>query len=120
MFRGGNPRRVLELALAGTVQLVSSSRLLDELGDRLLAKFDYPAPAWHALRTEIEYVGDLVEPQEVPAVCRDPDDDILFATAREGRADWIVSGDKDVLVLGAYCGIQIVAPARFLELIGGA
>lgn len=119
IFRGGNPRRVLELALEGAVQLVTSTQLLDELEDRMLTKFDYPGPSWRGLRTEMEGVADLVEVEEVPSVCRDPDDDILLATAKAGKASWIVSGDKDLLVLGSYCGVEIVAPSRFLELFEG-
>jgi putative PIN family toxin of toxin-antitoxin system len=116
-FGGGKPRRVLDLALAGEVGLVTSERLLDELGDRLRYRFGWPSDAWRALRIEIESAAALVEPARIAPVCRDPDDDLVLATAVEGRARWIMSGDKDLLVIGSYCGIEILDPARFLELL---
>jgi len=49
-----------------------------------------------------------------PRVSRDPDDDKFLALAVAGRADAIVSGDADLLVLGTYQAIPILAPAAFL------
>jgi len=45
--------------------------------------------------------------------CRDPDDDKFLALAVNGRADVIVSGDEDLLVLDSFRGIPIVTPAAF-------
>lgn len=47
------------------------------------------------------------------AVCRDPNDDKFLELAVNGRADLIVSGDEDLLVLGEFRGIPIMTPARF-------
>ena len=52
-------------------------------------------------------------------VCRDPDDDAVLSAAFEGRADVIVTGDEDLLVLEDYEGIGIVTPRAFLEMIQG-
>jgi predicted nucleic acid-binding protein len=52
-----------------------------------------------------------------PAVCRDPDDDWVLATALAGEAEAIVSGDEDPLILGEHAGIAILSPRRFLELV---
>ena len=46
--------------------------------------------------------------------CRDPDDNILLALAVDGKADTIVSGDKDLLELNPFRGIPIIKPAEFL------
>jgi putative PIN family toxin of toxin-antitoxin system len=50
-------------------------------------------------------------------VCRDPDDNILLSLALDGHANYIVSGDKDLLVLNPFQGIPIIPPAEFLELL---
>ncbi len=50
---------------------------------------------------------------EAVAGCRDPNDDKFLELAVNGRADLIVSGDEDLLVLGAFRGIPIMTPARF-------
>jgi len=53
----------------------------------------------------------------MPSVSRDPDDDKFLATAREGQAAYIVTGDRDLLDLGAYEGIQIVDARTFLDVL---
>jgi predicted nucleic acid-binding protein len=45
--------------------------------------------------------------------CRDPKDDKFLELAVNGRADLIVSGDTDLLVLGAFRGIPVITPAAF-------
>jgi len=52
-------------------------------------------------------------------VCRDPDDDAVLSAAIEGRADAIVTGDADLLVLEEHDGIAIVTPRVFLDLLRG-
>ena len=47
-------------------------------------------------------------------MCRDPDDDRLLALARAARADAIISGDADLLVLTQFEGIPILDPAQAL------
>lgn len=56
----------------------------------------------------------IVEPLPLPVpVCRDPDDDLVLGTALAGRCDVIVTGDRDLLVLESYGGIDIVSPGAF-------
>ena len=45
------------------------------------------------------------------AACRDPTDDKFLELAVNGRADLIVSGDADLLVLDTFRGIPIITPA---------
>jgi putative PIN family toxin of toxin-antitoxin system len=47
-------------------------------------------------------------------VCRDPKDDMVLECAVVSGAQFIVSGDKDLLALDSYHGIRIVTPAEFL------
>ncbi len=64
--------------------------------------------------------GEVVAPwkgkPEVPA-CRDKMDQIFLDLAAVGRADWLVSGDKDLLDLGGQVRFQIIAPATAIELL---
>ena len=46
---------------------------------------------------------------------RDPDDDMIIACAVVADADYIVSRDRDLLDLGEYAGIEIVAPETFIH-----
>lgn len=48
--------------------------------------------------------------------CRDPKDDKFLELAVDGKADWIVTGDKDLLELSPYQGILMLTPAAVLAL----
>jgi len=50
-------------------------------------------------------------------VRQDPDDDIIFRTAYDSRADYIVSGDEHILALNEFRGIRIVTVNEMLELL---
>jgi uncharacterized protein len=52
----------------------------------------------------------------ITPVCRDSDDDLILACARQSDADYIVTGDEDLLVLKNYEGISIVGPGEFEKL----
>jgi hypothetical protein len=53
----------------------------------------------------------------VKAILEDPSDDIYLECALEGRADFIVSGDRHLLDLGTFRGISIVNPTAFLKIV---
>jgi len=57
----------------------------------------------------------LIEIQEQISACRDPDDNHILELAANGRADCIITGDSDLLVLHPFRKIPILTPAQFLE-----
>ncbi|MDR2577472.1 MAG: putative toxin-antitoxin system toxin component, PIN family [Chitinispirillales bacterium] len=50
-------------------------------------------------------------------ICRDADDDIYLECALSGQADYIVTGDTDLLILKEYRGIEIVNASQYLEIV---
>lgn len=58
--------------------------------------------------------GELVLVISSVRVCRDPDDDHLLALCKDGQADVLITGDKDLLVLGHFGSTRIIAPSHFL------
>ena len=56
----------------------------------------------------------LVEITETIHVCRDPKDNMLLELALSGKADVIVTGDSDLLVLHPFRGVAILKPEPFL------
>lgn len=97
--------------------LASSAPLLLELEATLHRKFTV-TPAVRAFLTAYRRSLTLVEPTalETP-VCRDPDDDVVLATAVAATATVVVTGDQDLLALTAYQRIPIITPRAFVELL---
>jgi putative PIN family toxin of toxin-antitoxin system len=65
-------------------------------------------------------LSEVVElPETIPRICRDPADDRVIACAVAGRADVIVSRDRDLLVLERVGEIPILSASRVLALLAG-
>lgn len=68
------------------------------------------------LKIYAEKVRTIDEP--IPLVTRDTKDDYLLAYALIGAADYLVTGDKDLLALrGQIAGLEIVTPSEFDEVL---
>lgn len=99
---------------------ITSTRLLAE-ADRVFARRKV------ALRTDAAEVvaflhllranATVVQIGDALNVVRDPDDNAVIEAAVAGNADYIVTGDNDLLSMGTYGLIEIVSPARFLALL---
>ena len=120
----GLSRRILTAWAVDQFTLISSEHIIRGMVDKalspdLLRRFPtLPAPVRRLetlLRTTAELV--TVPPEEVRAVTGDPDDDTVLATARLGRAEYLVTGDRGLLSLGPYEGVRIVPPRQFLFIL---
>lgn len=60
--------------------------------------------------------AEAVEPTSAPSISRDPEDDKFLACAKSAAADFLVTEDKDLLVLESYEGTRICRPAEFITL----
>jgi putative PIN family toxin of toxin-antitoxin system len=49
----------------------------------------------------------------IPNICRDPNDDMIIACAIDAAADYIVTGDEDLLILKRYKDIIMINPRNF-------
>ena len=58
---------------------------------------------------------EIIYPVTQVKVCRDPEDDKFLGCAKDSGALYIVSGDKDLLVISEYDGIRIVTAREFCE-----
>ena len=112
------PRQSLDLALHKGKVLISSATLAelrDVLGRKQFRRyFDE-----EDIRIFIAALTREAQWIDVPLqirVCRDPRDDMFLELAVSGRADYIVSGDSDLLALNPFRGIRILPPHSFLEL----
>jgi putative PIN family toxin of toxin-antitoxin system len=96
--------------------IVGSEEILAELREHLVGKFGYSAVDADEVINLLRSRTGLVAPSRLSSpACRDPDDDMVLGTAIAGQADCIVTGDKDLLVLREFQGIDIVRPAEFTQ-----
>jgi len=119
----GPPRRLLDLAEAGRFRMVLSAVILEEMRrslskPRLMQAYGYPPETIDDFLDSIAVAASVVESD--PAFVsrrRDPNDHHVIATAVVAAATVIVSGDADLLDLGAHGPIRILTPRRFLDML---
>lgn len=113
---GGNAERALEKALA-LGELVCSAFIFNELTRVLTEKFDVSVEKVNRILGTLNQVAVVIEPNTpLPNIWRDPDDNNILQLAESANADFIVTGDKDLLTLGSFGDIQIISPVAFLQL----
>lgn len=113
----GVPREAFDRFLDNGKVLVSVPVLL-ELADVLnREKFDKYVTHNERMRFMVSFlkVAEMVEISETITACRDPKDDKLLELAVFGNADFLVSGDKDLLILNPFRGVEIITPREFLD-----
>ncbi len=93
--------------------------ILDELREKLTDKFKYASETADEAIEVLKSRVQIVVPESLSSpVCRDADDDTVLATALTGQCELIVTGDKNLLVLGQMSDIKIVNPATFAQAEG--
>lgn len=117
----GPPRQVLDLAEAMQFRMVVSTVIMEETSrslrkPKLLRAYRHTPEAIDAFCAGIVAMARVVDGDpDFVSSCRDPNDHHVIATAVAAAAVVIVSGDRDLLELGAHAGIRILAARRFLE-----
>ncbi len=108
--------------LRASYRLIVSTAIVAEIEDvlnrpELRAKF--PALTDDIIDEVLKRLeaAENVNPADVPAVSRDPKDDIFLACAQASKADYLVSEDKDLLTLDPYESIRIINALDFLNRI---
>lgn len=111
------PARAVDRA-ASHGQILASVATLRELMTKLLSpRFDpyVPRERRDALLLRLAPLVEIVEILQPVQACRDRDDDKFLEVGVNGRADVIVSGDRDLLALDPFRGIAILTPAAYVE-----
>nr|NQU92649.1 putative toxin-antitoxin system toxin component, PIN family [Bacteroidota bacterium] len=67
----------------------------------------------------IQSIGSIINVTEEPSICRDPKDNFLLGLADKGNADYLVSGDKDLLDIKAYKNTKIISIIELERIIEG-
>lgn len=110
---------ILDLWARGKLVICYSTEILDELE----AALKYPKIRELVSSSEIEslinavkILGILVIPTKRIEICRDKKDNKYLEVCLETASKFLISGDKDLLVLGEFEGTKIVSPGDFVDL----
>jgi hypothetical protein len=121
---GAAIRQIIEqLWLADEITVVSSPELMGELANVLARPSigNYIQPDEGQALLDVLYAkAEMLPPLgEIPVFTRDPKDDKFIACAVAGRADFVITLDKDILALGKVGLVEMVTPYDFVRLYSG-
>jgi putative PIN family toxin of toxin-antitoxin system len=116
VFFGGHPRRILSAIVNNQLTAFATTEIVDEYEEIVQEMIERKqghinksilAPLIKALK--------IIEPVTHVKLSRDPDDDKFLGCAKDAHALYIVSGDKDLLVLKQFENIQIITAKEFCQ-----
>lgn len=115
---GRELQNLKELIITERIKLVTTNRLINELRivtarPKLQKYFDQEKVS--QLISLLDIVAENVRIKKIEQICRDPKDDFLLALCRESKANYLVTGDKDLLAIKTYSGTEILTVSKFKE-----
>ncbi len=112
---GGNPEIILKAWSRNEFILCVSPELQSEIINKLQTKLKSTQAFINNLLFDLNEHAEQFLPQEKVSLLRDPKDNFLLELALEAKADYLISGDKDVLAMKEYKDTGIVSAAQFLN-----
>jgi putative PIN family toxin of toxin-antitoxin system len=110
----------IESILALDHILLFSERLINEL-ERTVHKQKFQnnidINIYNVIFQRIRQTAVFVDVQSVVEICRDPKDNFLLALAKDGNADYLITGDKDLLILKKYGKTKIITIKELEQII---
>ena len=116
-FWSGKPKQLLNQIRRGQITFLTSDILLTELKEVLTREdkpFKLSVREASRVLTHLRTLAEIIEPHNLVTTCRDEADNRVLECAIDGRADWIVTGDTDLLDLKNFQGVKITTVADFL------
>ena len=116
---GGPPRQIIELLQKGECVGIVSEEVMKEVEVVLFRKFKMLPSEWVLVTTVLRDFLVVVPTPELRSVpgLRDARDIHILAAAEQCAVDYVVSGDKDLLVLGHYKNIPIITASTCIDLL---
>ena len=116
---GGRAEEAYLGALRGRFELFTSVPILTETATVLQSKFDWAEEKTRELVQAISRVAIVVRTTSRLRVVEDEPDNRILECAIHAHADFIVTGDRHLLTLKDYKGVQVIRLADLLELVAG-
>ena len=116
VFFGGFPRKILSAIVNRKMTACATTEIVNEyeevVQEMIVRKKGHIN---RAILVPLIEVMEIFEPISYIEICRDTEDDKFLECAKDSNALYIVSGDKDLLVIKQYENIQIVTARDFCE-----
>jgi len=118
-FWGGNPRKIVVQIIDGKDTLFVSDEILQEVFSVMSRpKFNVNRlQIIHFIKSIKEIAHSVPTLGTIRGVCRDSDDDKILECAVLSNADFIISGDSDLLSLKEFQGIPIITASEYINKI---
>lgn len=116
VFFGGAPRQILNAIVSSRVTACATAEIVDEyleIVDEMIARKQ--GTLHKNILTPLIRSLKMIEPNTHVQLSRDPDDDKFLGCAKDAKALYIVSGDKDLLVLERFENIEIITAREFCD-----
>lgn len=118
IFWGGKPRQLVDLGRSGQISIFTSLDIEHEIVRKLKTKFRLSDEESAQILLDFSTFTNPVKiSRRVSVIDDDPDDNKFIECALSSMSGFIISGDKHLLKLGYYKGIEIVRAAEFLSII---
>ncbi len=106
-----------EEVMNNSITHISSLHILSEVEAVLVERMKLTRQKAKAAARLLERQSTIVKPKNIEKICRDPFDDYILAAAVTGKAEYLVTADKDLLVLKVHKSVQILTPGEFRKII---
>ena len=114
---GGKPEQIYNLVLNKQIFPLTSPILIAELTEILIKKFKFDLIKIKQLEKITKKYFKIVHPDETFHKLADEDDNRVLEAALEGKCDYIITGDKDLLELSFFKKIEILTADQFLQIV---
>jgi len=106
---------VMELCLEQH-RIILCKEILVDVKEKLIQKIHVPQTIADDYLKMLLSCSEIHVPENIRSdICRDPDDRIILGLVKPSNASFIITGDKDLLVLGSYLDAKIVSPRQFWD-----
>lgn len=112
--KGGRAEQAWLLAIEGKIEVYTSVPIVTEMAQKLRKKFHWEDNQIRAAIRHIAKIAQVVKPEVKLNVLADKPDNRILECARHAGAEYIVTGDRHLLRLASFEGIEIVSIADFL------
>jgi putative PIN family toxin of toxin-antitoxin system len=117
-YWGGTPQKIIDRVIEGTDKLFISENILNEIAavmarPKFKSSFEIIEKYIHSIK---KFSRTISVTGNIKGVCRDKDDDDKIECALLSSANYLITGDIDLLTLGNYKNIKIITGKEYLKL----